>query len=447
MGEKIESMQKDQLKKSIRRKLILRLGVAALVVSVILALAAFVRERNRVSDVVIERARQDVKRINLHIKPILDTPGTPDRKALERELAAYAEGGARQREGEFVVAAIYNRTGRELAEAVRTEFPMLGAVSEYMDAVDHRLAEGDPGWHRIVSIEGGPYIHVAAPLENSAGTVTAHIEGVFAVSDEEIAAIRRRMLRSALAGVGVVLLTTLLIYPILSSLLGRLSRLTVKLLDANLETLQVLGSAIAKRDSDTDAHNFRVTVYSVRLAEAIRLGAEDIRTLIKGAFLHDVGKIGVRDSVLLKPGRLSNEEYEVMKRHVDHGLDIVKRSDWLNDARSVVGAHHEKFDGSGYHRGLRGEEIPVTARIFALADVFDALTSERPYKEPYSFDESMEVLEAGRGTHFDPLLLDTFTAIARPLYDEFAGQDIEKPRHELLALVERYFKQEAGDLI
>jgi len=447
MGEKITSMQENQLKKSIRRKLIWRLGAAALAVSVILAVAAFIRERNRVSDVVIERTRESVKRINLQIKPILDAPGIPDRYALERELNAYAAGSVRRREGEFVVAVIYDGAGRELVENVLTEYPKLGAISQYMDGVDHRLTEDDRGWYRIVTIEDDPYIHVAAPLENTAGEVTAHIEGVFAVSGEEIAAIRRRMLRSALAGVGVALLTTLLIYPIITSLLGRLSRLTVKLLDANLETLQVLGSAIAKRDSDTDAHNFRVTVYSVRLAEAIGLGTDDTRTLIKGAFLHDVGKIGIRDNVLLKPGPLSDEEYEVMKRHVDHGLDIVQRSDWLNDAQSVVGAHHEKFDGSGYHRGLRGEEIPVTARIFALADVFDALTSERPYKEPYPYDESMQVLEAGRGTHFDPLLLDSFTAIARPLYEQFSGQDIEKPRRELLAVVERYFKQEAGDLI
>jgi putative nucleotidyltransferase with HDIG domain len=255
------------------------------------------------------------------------------------------------------------------------------------------------------------------------------------------------MLKTALYGIAIVLVTTLLIYPIITSLLGRLSKLTVKLLDANIETLQVLGSAIAKRDSDTDAHNFRVTVYSVRLAEKVGLEPGDIRALIKGAFLHDVGKIGVPDDVLLKPGRLTDEEFEVMKRHVDHGVDIVKRSEWLEDARAIVGAHHEKFDGSGYFMGRRGEEIPVAARIFALADVFDALTSERPYKDPYSYDESMQILDAGRGTHFDPLLLDTFTEIARGMYLEFASHDIEKPRNALEAIVRRYFQMEVSDLV
>jgi putative nucleotidyltransferase with HDIG domain len=219
------------------------------------------------------------------------------------------------------------------------------------------------------------------------------------------------------------------------------------LLDANLETLQVLGSAIAKRDSDTDAHNFRVTVYSVKIAEEIGLSTENIRTLIKGAFLHDVGKIGIRDNVLLKPGPLTDDEYEVMKGHVNHGVDIVNRSEWLLDARSVVGSHHEKFDGSGYDRGLRGEEIPINARIFALADVFDALTSRRPYKEPYSFEESMQVLDAGRGTHFDPFLLDEFSKIARRLHEEFAHADVGKPRAELEVIVERYFHMGVGELV
>ena len=185
----------------------------------------------------------------------------------------------------------------------------------------------------------------------------------------------------------------------------------------------------------------------MKIAEAIGMDADNIRTLIKGAFLHDVGKIGIRDNVLLKPGRLTDDEYEVMKRHVNHGIDIVKRSEWLIDARSVVGSHHEKYDGSGYDRGLKGEEIPVNARIFALADVFDALTSRRPYKEPYSFDESMQVLEAGRGTHFDPSLLDAFSHIARQLYEEYAQSDVEKPRGDLETIVERYFHRGAGELV
>ena len=129
-------------------------------------------------------------------------------------------------------------------------------------------------------------------------------------------------------------------------------------------------------------------------------------------FLHDVGKIGVRDSILLKPGRLDKDEYEIMKTHVRHGLDIVKRSAWLKDATDVVGYHHEKFNGEGYFENLAGEKIPIAARIFAIADVFDALTSERPYKKAFSLEQAISILKEGKETHFDPQLLDVFIDIA-----------------------------------
>lgn len=442
-------MPGQDLRKTIQRKLLVRLGLACMVISVVLAFATYIRERDRVSNVVIERARQSVKRLNIQILPQLDAVDTQglDGEELGRELAKFTRGSIDQLEGRFVIVCIYDVNGREALREVYTDYADPGPLNEYMDLADHQRPGDGKEWHEITRIDGSPVIHISEPLQDSEGELEAHIEGVFAVSDEEIAAIDRRILRTALIGIGIVLLTALLLYPFITSLLGRLSGLATRLLDSNLETLQVLGSAIAKRDSDTDAHNFRVTVYSVRIAEAIGLDAENIRTLVKGAFLHDVGKIGIRDNVLLKPGPLTDDEYEVMKGHVNHGIDIVKRSEWLVDAMSVVGSHHEKYDGSGYGHGLRAGDIPVTARIFALADVFDALASRRPYKEPYPYDESMQILESGRGNHFDPDLLDAFSGIARGLYEEFAHADVEKPRAELAKIVERYFHSEIGQMV
>ena len=122
-----------------------------------------------------------------------------------------------------------------------------------------------------------------------------------------------------------------------------------------------------------------------------------------------MGKIGVSESILLKSGRLTDEEFEVMKKHINHGLDIVERSVWLEDATDVLGYHQEKYDGRGYGEGLGAEEIPVTARVIAIADVFDALTSKRPYKEPVSVEKSLAIIEEGRGKHFDPAVIDAFT--------------------------------------
>jgi HD-GYP domain-containing protein (c-di-GMP phosphodiesterase class II) len=269
---------------------------------------------------------------------------------------------------------------------------------------------------------------------------------VFAVSDEAIAQANARILRRVLISIGIVLATVLIVYPVISRLVRRLQRAGHKLLDSNLDSIAALGSAIAKKDSDTDVHNYRVTIYATHLGEAAALDRRAMCALMKGAFLHDVGKIGIKDAILLKPGRLDETEFTEMKKHVQHGLEIVQQSEWLRDATDVVGGHHEKFDGSGYLQGLRGEAIPINARIFALVDVFDALTSRRPYKEPMSYEEAMAILEKGRGSHFDPRLLDLFSGIARPLFDEFGNRDDERPREVLRAFTDRYFKSDAAIL-
>jgi HD-GYP domain-containing protein (c-di-GMP phosphodiesterase class II) len=142
----------------------------------------------------------------------------------------------------------------------------------------------------------------------------------------------------------------------------------------------------------------------------------------------------------LKPGKLDDKEFEIMKTHVEKGREIIQRSKWLHDALDVVLSHHEKMTGKGYPTGLAGEDIPVTARIFAIADVFDALTSKRPYKEPWSFKETMEIMEEGRGSHFDPNVLDVFSRIAKPLYDRFGGKE-EIFREELGEIITKYFRE------
>jgi HD-GYP domain-containing protein (c-di-GMP phosphodiesterase class II) len=244
------------------------------------------------------------------------------------------------------------------------------------------------------------------------------------------------------------LVTAGLLYPSIMMLLRRLGTTSGRLLDANLETLKVLGSTISKRDSDTDLHNYRVTIYAVRIAEAMGISSGKIRSLIKGAFLHDVGKIGITDKILLKPGKLTEAEFEEMKRHVDHGVDIVQRSDWLQDTVDVVGSHHEKYDGTGYTKRVRSREIPLNARIFAVVDVFDALTSKRPYKEPMGLDDTMNIMEQGRDSHFDPQVFDVFARLAPDLYAEIAHTaTLESLQQDLELIIEKYFRSDIGPLI
>jgi HD-GYP domain-containing protein (c-di-GMP phosphodiesterase class II) len=205
--------------------------------------------------------------------------------------------------------------------------------------------------------------------------------------------------------------------------------------------LKVLGSAIAKRDSDTNIHNYRVTLYSVRLGEKQGISNAAMQGLIKGAFLHDVGKIAISDTILLKPGKLTDEEFAVMKTHVNHRVEIIGSYAWLKDTEDVIRCHHERFDGSGYPSRMSGKHIPQNARIFAIVDVFDALTSRRPYKEPFSLETSMKIIEDSQGSHFDPAIVRLFMENSDNLYKEICTEDEASLLIKLEECISSYFNE------
>ena len=178
------------------------------------------------------------------------------------------------------------------------------------------------------------------------------------------------------------------------------------------ETLYRLAKAIEYRDLGTGVHLLRMSHYAEILAEGLGMGEEDVHTLTAAAPLHDLGKIGIPDAVLLKRGRLTEEEFAVMRRHPLIGYEILRdsQSRFVQMGALIALRHHERWDGSGYPDGLGGEEIPLPARIVAVADVFDALTSERPYKHAWSPDEAFDYVKAHRGTLFDPSCVDVLLA-------------------------------------
>jgi len=184
---------------------------------------------------------------------------------------------------------------------------------------------------------------------------------------------------------------------------------------ANEETLMGLVSALDLRERNTRLHSQRVKEYTLLLAD--RFGIADVakKAIGFGALLHDVGKIAVPDRILLKPGGLTHEEWNVMQAHPLTGYGIVKRIGFLHEAAELVRAHHEHYDGSGYPQGLKGEEIPLGARLFAVADVYDALTSTRPYRDPVSHEEALSEIRQRSGTYFDHRVVAAFEAIAPEL--------------------------------
>jgi len=428
------------LERSIQRTLIVRILTTALITAfAIMALVLWVELRN-IDIKVANQALVATERLRLSIIGNLDAPGlgnhTQIRQTIEKPLAAKL----RPFEGHFVFVRIFDPAFRQIVEVSDPAYPHMGKIREYVaSGMDFEALRKHGVWSRDSRVDGTLVIHLGGVLRNSAGAAAGYVESVYAVSEGFLSKARIQAFSIAAIASIIVLLTAMLLYPVIKTLLGRVSGLSRDLLHANMEILNVLGSAIAKRDNDTDIHNYRVTIYSIRLGQEVGLPEDDMRSLIKGAFLHDVGKIGIRDSILLKPGKLSDAEFQEMKQHVRHGLDIVGRSAWLQDASEVVGGHHEKYDGSGYLDGKSGSAIPKVARIFAVADVFDALTSKRPYKEAFSFDESMSILNRGRGSHFDPDILDAFAKIAPGLYNSYSGRDDQAPRDDVKRLGAPYF--------
>lgn len=186
------------------------------------------------------------------------------------------------------------------------------------------------------------------------------------------------------------------------------------------DTLQALGAAIDLRDNETAGHSQRVCRYSLEIARAMGLQEKELGSLARGAYLHDIGKLGVPDGILLKPGALTAEERKFMQRHSQIGYDLVKDIPFLADATDVVLMHHERFDGSGYPNGLKGEEIPLGARIFAIADTLDAITSERPYQRASSFESARETIRRLSGTAFDPKVVTVFLNLPEHIWPTIA---------------------------
>ena len=162
------------------------------------------------------------------------------------------------------------------------------------------------------------------------------------------------------------------------------------------------------RDKETEGHSQRVTDLSVRLARAMSVAENELLSIRRGALLHDIGKMGVPDSILLKPGKLTEEEWVIMKKHPAYAYELLSPIPYLRSSLDIPYCHHEKWDGSGYPRGLKGEQIPLSARIFAVVDVWDALRSDRPYRSGWPEEKACEHIQASSGSHFDPAVVDAF---------------------------------------
>ena len=173
-------------------------------------------------------------------------------------------------------------------------------------------------------------------------------------------------------------------------------------------TIEGWSHALDLRDKETEGHTQRVTEMTLRLAREFGISGSELMHMRRGALLHDIGKMGIPDRILLKAGPLNEEEWDLMRKHPQYAYEMLAPISYLRPALDIPYAHHEKWDGTGYPRGLRGEGIPLSARIFAVADVWDALTSDRPYRAAWTEERSLEYIQEQSGQHFDPRVVEVF---------------------------------------
>ncbi|MGA9965557.1 MAG: HD-GYP domain-containing protein, partial [Terriglobales bacterium] len=183
-------------------------------------------------------------------------------------------------------------------------------------------------------------------------------------------------------------------------------------------TLEALGGALDLKDAETEGHSRRVTVYTIAIARAMGLPKEQIDVIARGAFLHDIGKMAIPDAILRKPGKLDPDEIKVMREHCYHGYQILKKIPFLKEAAEIVYAHQEHFDGSGYPRQLKGDEIPLGARLFSVADTLDAMTCDRPYRKAQSLAAAREEIERFSGQQFDPAVVEVFLNMPKEIWPD-----------------------------
>ena len=414
--------------KSFRRLAFFRIATITVTLSALAAPLAWYVSREAAEQQVVEFAQDQARRILDHSHAIeLQVDGASQHAG---QAATALVGGL------FEIAEIYNASGFKLSEEMTPTgheleplLPKHGRPS-YKKSLYESLKLGEDRW----------VMRVMVPLQlKPGGAITGYFEGVRLIPQWQKDHIQVDALAVALMVCLASLMCGAVIYPVVVHLASENERRARQVLESHIAMMDALGRAIAKRDSDTGTHNYRVAWIAATLGEALGLKGADMQSLIAGSFLHDVGKIGIPDAILLKPGRLDADEMAIMRTHVEQGQEIVHGAGWLEGAADVVASHHEKWDGSGYPQQLVAEAIPLSARIFAVADVYDALSSKRPYKAPMPFAQVMSILAEGRGTHFDPAVLDTFESMAPGIRDRIERLDEFGIKRLMADMIERHF--------
>lgn len=420
--------------KKYTRKLASRMSAASLAVAALAGITGGLIARERGTDTLVTQTMEEAQRLLRHdaYRPV---GAQAARNAQAAVLALTAT--------HFDIAQIYTPGGLLMAEqmteagrAMERARPTNGSngARGYTQA---RYERHDPPGQR-------PLLRVFVPLRDEDQALAGYLEAARLMPDWQQERLAADALRTGLLVALAVLLGGGALFPLVVQLHTHALRRQRELLDSHLGLMAALDRAIAHCDADNDGHSYRVAWIAATLAEAVGLRGTPLQELVVGSFLHDVGKIGVPDHILLKSAPLSEEETRILRTHVGLGEDIVGEAGWLGGARAVVAGHHERWDGTGYPRGQAGTDIPLAARIFTLAEAFDALCAPRPHHESMPLAQALQVLQAGAGRQFDPQLVHTFAELAPEVYHTLTQADPQQLHALLQDMVRTHFSLPAS---
>lgn len=417
---------------TLRHKIAIKIVSVSFLAALITAPLAWWHSRHSDFEFVMSSISEDANRL---LSQHDDKNGFVGERAAER-----AQGfGQLMITGLADAAKIYNAQGQLLA--IATNYSGSQATALLGKQLQEPLNQSHYKLNVLPSGEWALAVTVPLQVQSPSGNITTigYVNAIRVVSDLRRQAINRDALWAAVMILVASMVIGLMLYPIIIRLINENTLKSKEISDSHILMMEALGRAVARRDASTGAHNYRVAWFAALLAERLGIQGQEMQSLIAGSLLHDIGKIAVPDSILLKPTTLTDDEMTTMRTHVTEGSQIVSGMGWLEGAKEVVCGHHEKWDGSGYPEKLSGQAIPLSARIFAVADVFDALISKRHYKEPYSFERVMQIMDKGAGHHFDPAIIQIFRPLAQATYDRLILINEDSARGLFEELLAKYF--------
>lgn len=276
--------------------------------------------------------------------------------------------------------------------------PVIEALETGKPAEAELTPESQENW----PVTQGSWLSKAVPILGADGRIIGALEAAFDITKRKQA--EKEAMEASEKACRLEMLEVLY---------RSLEQKNLELVQAHDATIEGWARALALKEEETEEHSKRVISLTLKIAGTMGIRGEDLTHLRRGCLLHDIGKIGIPDCILLKPGRLTDSEWEVMKRHPEHAFQMLSRIIYLRSAIDIPYCHHERWDGTGYPRGLKGSQIPLSARIFAVVDVWDALTRDRPYRGAWPPDKALKYILDRSGTHFDPAVVQVFLSLIR----------------------------------